>query len=44
MFSETADQAGVLSDNLVVTYENSRVFPSATPHSIGIWAEGELGK
>ena len=42
MFEETADEAGVLSDNLIVTHNGARVFSSASPHAIGIWAETEL--
>lgn len=42
IFNEIADVAGVLSDNLIITSWNSRVYPSATPQSIGIWTEGEL--
>ncbi|EED79426.1 predicted protein [Postia placenta Mad-698-R] len=32
----------VICDNLRVSYENKRVFPSATPHSLKIWSEAEL--
>lgn len=35
--------AQVICDNLRVSYENKRVFPSATPHSLKIWSEAELG-
>lgn len=42
-FEETADRAGVLAQNLVVQHDNKRVFSSATPHSLGVWAEVELG-
>lgn len=31
-------------DSLVLSYEGGRVFASATPHSLKIWAEAELGK
>lgn len=34
--------AQVICDNLRVSYENKRVFPSATPHSLKIWSEAEL--
>ena len=43
LFAEVADLASIKSDNLVVCYEGKRVFPSSNPHSIGIWAEAELG-
>lgn len=39
-----ADQLGVLSDNVVLSFDGRRVFPSTSPHGVGIWAEGELGK
>ncbi|KAI5981137.1 hypothetical protein EDD15DRAFT_2337366 [Pisolithus albus] len=42
LFEETADLASILVDNLVVTYDGKRVFPSGTPHSLRIWTEGEL--
>ncbi|KAI0322030.1 hypothetical protein OF83DRAFT_1096336 [Amylostereum chailletii] len=42
LFDEVADDAGVLVDNIVVTYDGSRVFASATPHSLKIWAEAEM--
>ncbi|KZP18892.1 hypothetical protein FIBSPDRAFT_863245 [Athelia psychrophila] len=42
LFASTADEAGVLEKNMVVSYEGKRVFASTTPHGIGIWAEAEL--
>ncbi|KAI0747372.1 hypothetical protein C8Q74DRAFT_1369329 [Fomes fomentarius] len=42
LFSQVADLASIRVENLVVCYEGKRVFPSSTPHSIGIWAEAEL--
>ncbi|KAI0051098.1 hypothetical protein FA95DRAFT_1580837 [Auriscalpium vulgare] len=39
---EVADLAGVLAEALVLSLEGSRVFASATPHSLRIWAEAEL--
>ncbi|KAH8085410.1 hypothetical protein BXZ70DRAFT_956978 [Cristinia sonorae] len=42
LFEETADEAAILSDNLIVTHEGTRVFPSASPHGLGVWAEAEL--
>lgn len=32
-----------MTDHVVLNYDNKRVFPSATPHTIGLWAEAELG-
>ncbi|GJE88490.1 ubiquitin-like domain-containing protein [Phanerochaete sordida] len=42
MFDETADSAGVLVDHLIITYEGKRIFPSASPHGIGVWDEATL--
>ncbi|KAF9221601.1 hypothetical protein BS17DRAFT_785030 [Gyrodon lividus] len=42
LFEEVADLAALLVDQLVVSYDNRRVFASGTPHSLRIWAEGEL--
>ncbi|OBZ68957.1 N-acetylglucosamine-induced protein 1 [Grifola frondosa] len=42
LFDEVADIASILSNNLIVSYDGKRIFPSATPHSIGIWSEAEL--
>ena len=44
MFGEVADLAAIPVDNLVVTFEGNRVFPSSNPHGMNIWAEAELGK
>jgi hypothetical protein len=43
LFEETADLAAILSDKLIVSYDGKRLFSSVTPHSLGIWAEAELG-
>ena len=43
VFDETADEAGILVDSLIITYEGKRVFPSASPHGIGVWDEAVLG-
>ncbi|KAI0373662.1 hypothetical protein BV20DRAFT_1041718 [Pilatotrama ljubarskyi] len=40
--AEIADLASVRQENVVLSYDGKRVFPSSTPHSIGIWAEAEL--
>ncbi|KIJ62602.1 hypothetical protein HYDPIDRAFT_93882, partial [Hydnomerulius pinastri MD-312] len=42
LFEGVADLAAVLVDQLVVSYDSRRVFSSGTPHSLRIWAEGEL--
>ena len=43
MFDEIADEACVLPENLIVTYDGARVFASATPHSLKIWDSAEMG-
>lgn len=43
LVEEVADAAEVMTDHVVLSYDNKRVFPSATPHTIGLWAEAELG-
>ncbi|KAL7280099.1 hypothetical protein ACG7TL_006514 [Trametes sanguinea] len=40
--AEIADLASVRSENVVLSLDGKRVFPSSTPHSVGIWAEAEL--
>ncbi|KAI0763599.1 hypothetical protein BD413DRAFT_483803 [Trametes elegans] len=40
--AEIADLASVRDEQVVLSYDGMRVFPSSTPHSIGIWAEAEL--
>lgn len=43
LFEEVADAAGILPRSLVLTHSGARVFASATPHSLEIWAEAQLG-
>ena len=43
LVEHVADVAEVMADHVVLSYDNKRVFPSATPHTIGLWAEAELG-
>ncbi|PSR71992.1 hypothetical protein PHLCEN_2v12202 [Hermanssonia centrifuga] len=42
LFDSAADQAEILSENMILSYDGKRIFPSASPHGIGIWAEAEL--
>ncbi|KAG8214631.1 hypothetical protein J3R82DRAFT_9708 [Butyriboletus roseoflavus] len=42
LFDGVADLAGVMADQLVISHDYRRVFASGTPHSLHIWAEGEL--
>ncbi|KAI0304445.1 hypothetical protein B0F90DRAFT_1889935 [Multifurca ochricompacta] len=38
LFEEVGDTAGILTRTLVLTHGGSRVFASATPHSLKVWA------
>ncbi|KAH9080569.1 hypothetical protein EDB83DRAFT_2215545 [Lactarius deliciosus] len=38
-----ANAAGILTSSLVLTHGGARVFASATPHSLKIWAEAQMG-
>ncbi|KAI0330495.1 hypothetical protein GY45DRAFT_1302853 [Cubamyces sp. BRFM 1775] len=40
--AEIADIASIREENLVLSLDGKRVFPSSTPHSVDIWAEAEL--
>ncbi|KAJ3513491.1 hypothetical protein NLJ89_g2912 [Agrocybe chaxingu] len=39
LFEATAEDAGILSTNLIMTYQRSRIFPSVTPQTLRIWAD-----
>ncbi|KAK7690286.1 hypothetical protein QCA50_006941 [Cerrena zonata] len=39
---EVADLAEILPENVIISYNKKRVFSSASPHGIGVWAEAEL--
>ena len=43
LFEDIADAAGMLTGSLILTHDGSRVFASATPHSLKIWAEAQMG-
>jgi hypothetical protein len=43
LFEETADSAAILSDNLIMSYNGKRLFPSVTPNTLKIFGEAELG-
>ncbi|KAG6334693.1 hypothetical protein ID866_4392 [Astraeus odoratus] len=42
LFEEIADLASIMVDQLVITFDGKHVFPSGSPHSLHMWAEGEL--
>ncbi|KAF8551692.1 hypothetical protein OG21DRAFT_1444749 [Imleria badia] len=42
LFDGVADLVGVMADQLVINHDHRRVFASGTPHSLHIWAEGEM--
>jgi hypothetical protein len=43
LFEETADSAGILSDNLIMRYNGKRFYPSVTPVTLKIFSEAEFG-
>lgn len=43
LFDEVADIAEVLTEDVIVTFQGKRIFASASPHGIGVWAQAELG-
>jgi len=42
LFEVVANAAGVPTRSLVLTHSGARVFASATPHSLKIWAEAQM--
>ncbi|KAF8262279.1 hypothetical protein EI94DRAFT_1744017 [Lactarius quietus] len=42
LFEVVANTAGVPTKSLVLTHSGARVFASATPHSLKIWAEAQM--
>ncbi|KAI0269806.1 hypothetical protein BC834DRAFT_863466 [Gloeopeniophorella convolvens] len=42
LFDQVAKAAGVPAQSLVVSHNSSRVYASATPHSLKVWAETQL--
>lgn len=42
LFSDLADEAGVLEDKMVVTCNGKRVFAGSTPHSLAVWSAAEF--
>lgn len=44
LFEAVAEEGAVLSANLIMTYQNKRIFPSVTPEILRIWTDSiELG-
>ncbi|KLO08661.1 hypothetical protein SCHPADRAFT_600469 [Schizopora paradoxa] len=42
LFSALADEAGVLEEKMIVTYDGKRVFATSTPFSLGVWSAAEF--
>ncbi|KAK0464330.1 uncharacterized protein EV420DRAFT_1037191 [Desarmillaria tabescens] len=42
LFEAVAEIQNLLTDNLIMTYQNRRFFPSVTPHTLGIWSSAEF--
>lgn len=43
LFEVVANAAGVPTKSLVLSHSGARVFASATPHSLKIWADAQMG-
>ena len=43
LLGEIADEAGILSSDLTLTYNGAHVYSTSTPQSLGIWSEANLG-
>ncbi|KAK0201966.1 hypothetical protein DFS33DRAFT_1351163 [Desarmillaria ectypa] len=42
LFEAVAESHNLLTDNLIMTYQNRRFFPSVTPNTLGIWSSAEF--
>ncbi|KAK0504168.1 hypothetical protein EDD18DRAFT_1132299 [Armillaria luteobubalina] len=42
LFEAIAEIQHILTDNLIMTYQNKRVFPSVTPNTLSIWSSAEF--
>ncbi|KAJ6584174.1 hypothetical protein DFH09DRAFT_267560 [Mycena vulgaris] len=42
LFEAAAEEASVLVDHLIMSYNGARLFPSVTPATLNIWGKGEL--
>ncbi|KAF7298984.1 hypothetical protein MIND_00846600 [Mycena indigotica] len=42
VMDEAADEAKILLANLVLSHNHTRIFPSASPASLGLWDDAEL--
>ncbi|PFH46528.1 hypothetical protein AMATHDRAFT_50986 [Amanita thiersii Skay4041] len=42
LFEATAEEASILTANLVITYNRARIFPSVSPRALNMWTEAEL--
>lgn len=44
LFEGVAEDGGILSSNLIMTYQGKRIFPSVTPEILRIWTDSvDLG-
>ncbi|KAF8887183.1 hypothetical protein BD779DRAFT_1662606 [Infundibulicybe gibba] len=43
LFEATAEEASILTQNLIMLYDGKRVFPSVTPKTLRIYGDAELG-
>ncbi|KAK0487617.1 hypothetical protein IW261DRAFT_630133 [Armillaria novae-zelandiae] len=42
LFEAIAETQHILTNNLIMTYQNRRVFPSVTPNTLSIWSSAEF--
>ncbi|GLB38205.1 putative ubiquitin-2 like Rad60 SUMO-like [Lyophyllum shimeji] len=42
LFEATAEEASILSDNLIMSYNGKRIYSTVTPMALRIWGEAEL--
>ncbi|KAF8073910.1 hypothetical protein FPV67DRAFT_1621405 [Lyophyllum atratum] len=42
LFEATAEEAAILSDNLIMSYNGKRIYSSVTPMALRIWGEADL--
>jgi hypothetical protein len=44
LFDTVAEDAQVLVPNLILSYNNKRIFPSTRPDSLRLWGEVQLSE
>jgi hypothetical protein len=44
LFEATAEEASILTENLIMSYKGKRIFSSVTPITLKIWGRDQLGR